>query len=367
MVTAPGLDSVDLAAAGRAEALLGALVGLHLGHWRQPPVLAAASERRTRPRDRRHHVCGGRFGCWVPPVRRLSRCGVRRRSPSGCVFGLCVEVRSMDIDGLPGAAAGRRLPWSATDVREPVEQVPPDVGVAHLAAAELDRDLDPVAVLQELDGAPDLGVEVALADLRPEPDLLELDRALVAPGFLLLAGLLVLELAVVEERVTGGLDMGATSTRSYPRSCASCRARGVGMTPSWLPSSSTTRTCGTRIISLTRRSLLRLVPHHCSIPSVRPARTRRTATTGAGRRRTIAHRPARPTRLTRSAGRRRDRPAPDRRHCPRARSCHRSARSRCPRRWPRRGRPGRRVPPGCRRRPSPIATLTGRPSTLMAT
>src|SRR3990170_4983966 len=57
--------------------------------------------------------------------------------------------------------------------------------------------------------------------------------------------------------------MGATSTRATPFSCASLRASTVGITPSWLPSSSTTRTCGTRIISLMRRSRLRLVPLPC--------------------------------------------------------------------------------------------------------
>ena len=41
---------------------------------------------------------------------------------------------------------------------------------------------------------------------------------------------------------TGGDAIGATSTRSNPRSCAISRACGVGITPSWAPSSSTTRT-----------------------------------------------------------------------------------------------------------------------------
>ena len=59
---------------------------------------------------------------------------------------------------------------------------------------------------------------------------------------------------------TGGAAIGATSTRSRPRSCAIARACGVGMTPSWAPSSSTTRTWGIRIIWLTRRSRLMVVP-----------------------------------------------------------------------------------------------------------
>ena len=61
-------------------------------------------------------------------------------------------------------------------VRELREQLPPEVRVGQLATAELDGHLDPVAVLQELDRPSDLRVEVALADLRLEADLLELDR-----------------------------------------------------------------------------------------------------------------------------------------------------------------------------------------------
>src|SRR6266550_5285433 len=67
------------------------------------------------------------------------------------------------------------------------------------------------------------------------------------------------------KRTTGGDAIGATSTRSYPRSCAISRASGVGMTPSCAPSSSTTRTCGIRIIWLTRRSRLMVHPLRCLI------------------------------------------------------------------------------------------------------
>src|SRR6478752_4316735 len=63
---------------------------------------------------------------------------------------------------------------------------------------------------------------------------------------------------------TGGAAIGATSTRSRPRSCAISSALGVGMTPSWAPSSSTTRTCGIRIIWLTRRSRLMVYPLRCA-------------------------------------------------------------------------------------------------------
>src|SRR4051794_18042944 len=45
------------------------------------------------------------------------------------------------------------------------------------------------------------------------------------------------------------------------------RAWGVGITPSWAPSSSTTRTCGIRIIWLTRRSRAMADPFYVSTPT----------------------------------------------------------------------------------------------------
>src|SRR5258705_14007976 len=101
----------------------------------------------------------------------------------------------------------------------------------------------------------DLRVEVTRADLRREADFLECHRALPALGLLVPLRELVLVLPKSRNLTTGGEAIGATSTRSYPRSCAIARAWGVGMRPSWAPSSSTTRTCGIRIIWLMRRSL----------------------------------------------------------------------------------------------------------------
>ena len=46
------------------------------------------------------------------------------------------------------------------------EEVPADLRVGQLPAAEADGHLDPVAILEELDRAMDLGVEVTDADLR---------------------------------------------------------------------------------------------------------------------------------------------------------------------------------------------------------
>src|SRR5512136_272561 len=54
-------------------------------------------------------------------------------------------------------------------------------------------------------------------------------------------------------RHTGGLEFGATSTRSMPTFAASARASVMGNTPSCLPSKSMTRTLGTLIPWLIRR------------------------------------------------------------------------------------------------------------------
>jgi hypothetical protein len=71
--------------------------------------------------------------------------------------------------------------------------------VTDLAASELASDLDPVAFLEELDCASDLGVEIALADFGLKPDLLEINGSLMPARFLLAASLFVLELAVIEK------------------------------------------------------------------------------------------------------------------------------------------------------------------------
>jgi len=71
--------------------------------------------------------------------------------------------------------------------------------VRQLAPAEEHRHLDFVAVFEELDRALGLSVDVVFADLRPEPNLLELDDLLVLAGLPLLLGLLVLEAPVVQQ------------------------------------------------------------------------------------------------------------------------------------------------------------------------
>src|SRR6266508_1897357 len=55
-------------------------------------------------------------------------------------------------------------------------------------------------------------------------------------------------------RATGGVEFGAISTRSYPRSCACASARCVGTTPSCSLFGPIRRTAGTRMLSLIRSS-----------------------------------------------------------------------------------------------------------------
>lgn len=79
-----------------------------------------------------------------------------------------------------------------------VQNGPADLGVGHLAAAELDREFDPVAPGEELMGLADLGLQVGITDLGGAAELLQISSLLALPGVLLLLLGLVLELAVVK-------------------------------------------------------------------------------------------------------------------------------------------------------------------------
>ena len=167
-----------------------------------------------------------------------------------------------------------RDPVILDPVDELREEVPAELRVGQLPTAEPDGDLDPITILEELDRPMDFRIEVADADLRREADFLEGHRTLLALGFLLALGQIVLVLSEIEELDDRGEAIGATSTRSKPRSCAISSACGVGMTPSWAPSSSTTRTCGMRIIWLTRRSRLMVYPLRLAVAGVRRGQRR---------------------------------------------------------------------------------------------
>ena len=100
--------------------------------------------------------------------------------------------------GFSGAAYGAR------SLRQAVEDVPPEVGVGHLAAPEHDGHLDPVPLREEPHHVALLEVVVVHLDLRPHLDLLDLDDPLVLLRLLGLLRLAVLELAEVQNAADGG-------------------------------------------------------------------------------------------------------------------------------------------------------------------
>ena len=67
---------------------------------------------------------------------------------------------------------------------EPVEQRPAAFGVRLLAAAEHDRDLDLVLLVEEALDVALLGLVVVVGDLRPQLDLADVDLLLVLAGCL---------------------------------------------------------------------------------------------------------------------------------------------------------------------------------------
>ena len=92
-------------------------------------------------------------------------------------------------------------------LHKPLENTPPDFGVRHLAAAEEDRRLDLVAVLEEALDMLLLELVVVLVDLRPELDLLDQDHLLVLLRFaraLLLLVLILPEVHDAADRRHGG-------------------------------------------------------------------------------------------------------------------------------------------------------------------
>ena len=90
---------------------------------------------------------------------------------------------------------------------EPFEQRPTALGMAHLAPAEHDRDLDLVALAQEAYDMALLGGVVVGIDLGAELDLLDRDRALVLARQLLLLLLVVAVLAVVHDPADGRIGL----------------------------------------------------------------------------------------------------------------------------------------------------------------
>ena len=77
-------------------------------------------------------------------------------------------------------ALQQRLPFESAIVLDQVgeleEEISPEVRVGELPATELTGHLDPVAGLQELDGTPNLRVEIAGTDLWLDPEMDKIDR-----------------------------------------------------------------------------------------------------------------------------------------------------------------------------------------------
>ena len=236
-----GLAAHDLAGAGDLEALGGAPVGLHLGHvvrpcwsavgWALVDARASGCERRPRrglgarlgfgrrcARRRRLGRRSARRARWCSVsvgLGRRCRCGVggsaRRRARPRRGLGFALRrargglgplvggehhghVAAVELGDRPRPGRRRRR-LSATWSRILLAQL----GVVHLPATEHDRDLDLVALAEELLDLAGLGVEVAAADLGPVLHLLDRRRWCSCGGFLGLLRGLVLELAVVHD------------------------------------------------------------------------------------------------------------------------------------------------------------------------
>ena len=90
------------------------------------------------------------------------------------------------------------LGYIGQSLHNSVQNGPTNLGVGHLAAAELDREFDPVAPGEELMGLADLGLQVGIPDLGGAAQLLEVGSLLALSSVLLLLLGLVLEFAVVK-------------------------------------------------------------------------------------------------------------------------------------------------------------------------
>ena len=89
------------------------------------------------------------------------------------------------------------------------QKIMTDGGMSHFTAAETNRDLDAVSILQELQSALDLGIEVIGVDIGRHSDFLDLNDVLILLGFLFLLHLLEAELAVVHDLADGRDGVGS--------------------------------------------------------------------------------------------------------------------------------------------------------------
>ena len=82
------------------------------------------------------------------------------------------------------------------------------VGMCHLTTPETDADLNTVAVLEELLGTFDLGIEVVGVDAGAHPDLLDLHDLLILLGFLFTLLLIEAEFGIVHDLADRGDSIG---------------------------------------------------------------------------------------------------------------------------------------------------------------
>ena len=80
--------------------------------------------------------------------------------------------------------------------------------MSHLTTAELQRDFDLVALVNESDDVTRFGVEVALADFRPVLHFFHRDVCRLLPSLFGLLALFVLELPVVHDATDGRVRTG---------------------------------------------------------------------------------------------------------------------------------------------------------------
>src|SRR5579883_3045595 len=124
--------------------------------------------------------------------------------------------------------------------------------MSHFAPAKCDGRFHLAAFLQKTHDVVLLYFKIVFSGARSEFDFLQLNRFLVLACIVLALVLLVEIFDIIDNRQTGGVARGETSTRSSPRSRAIFKASQGGMMPSCFPSSSTTRTSRARILSLIR-------------------------------------------------------------------------------------------------------------------
>ena len=138
--------------------------------------------------------------------KQLNKCGVtyfdyyllhNLSADNAVVFDNCNAFEFLKKVKADGRA--KQVGFSFHDKPELLEQLLAERGVCHFAAAETHGYFDPVAIVQELLGVFDFGIEVVGVDARGHANLLDLDDLLVLLGFFFFLQLLETVLAVVHD------------------------------------------------------------------------------------------------------------------------------------------------------------------------